>query len=34
MKMDAKSRILKAGAKIVLQKGLFDTGLTELIEAA
>ncbi|MBI5604611.1 MAG: TetR family transcriptional regulator C-terminal domain-containing protein [Deltaproteobacteria bacterium] len=32
--MDAKSRILKAGAKIVLQKGFFDTGLAEVLEAA
>ena len=32
--MDAKSRILKAGAKIVHQKGFYDTGLSELLEAA
>lgn len=32
--MDTKSRILKAGAKIVLQKGFYDTGLTEILKAA
>ncbi|MCP4666951.1 MAG: TetR family transcriptional regulator [Deltaproteobacteria bacterium] len=32
--MDAKSRILNAGVKIVLQKGFYDTGLAELLEAA
>ncbi|MBW1786893.1 MAG: TetR family transcriptional regulator C-terminal domain-containing protein [Deltaproteobacteria bacterium] len=32
--MDAKTRILKAGARIVLQKGFFDTGLAEVLEAA
>ena len=34
MKMDAKSRILKAGARIVNKKGFNSTGLTELLEAA
>lgn len=32
--MDAKSRILKAGARIVLEKGFYDTGLAEVLEAA
>jgi TetR/AcrR family transcriptional regulator, transcriptional repressor for nem operon len=32
--MDAKSRILKAGARIVLEKGFCDTGLAEVLEAA
>ena len=31
---DAKSRILKAGARIVLEKGFCDTGLAEVLEAA
>jgi TetR/AcrR family transcriptional repressor of nem operon len=31
---DAKSRILKAGARIVLEKGFCDTGLSEVLEAA
>ena len=32
--MDAKTRILKAGARIVLEKGFCDTGLAEVLEAA
>ena len=32
--MDAKNRILKAGARIVLEKGFCDTGLAEVLEAA
>ena len=32
--MDAKSRILKSGARIVNQKGFNGTGLAELLEAA
>ena len=32
--MDAKSRILKAGAQIVYLKGFYDTGLAEVLEAA
>ena len=32
--MDAKSRILEAGARIVRKKGFLDTGLVELLEAA
>ena len=32
--MDAKTRILKAGARIVLKKGFCDTGLAEVLEAA
>jgi hypothetical protein len=28
--MDAKARILKAGARIVLEKGFCDTGLAEV----
>ncbi len=31
---DAKTRILKAGARIVLEKGFCDTGLAEVLEAA
>jgi TetR/AcrR family transcriptional repressor of nem operon len=31
---DAKSRILKAGARIVLEKGFCDTGLAEVLAAA
>ncbi|MCU0579226.1 MAG: TetR/AcrR family transcriptional regulator [Desulfobacterota bacterium] len=31
---DTKSRILKAGARIVLEKGFCDTGLSEVLEAA
>lgn len=31
--MDAKTRILRSGARIVLQKGFFDTGLAEVLEA-
>ena len=34
MNLDTKSRILKAGAKIVLQKGFYDTGLAEVLKAA
>jgi TetR/AcrR family transcriptional regulator, transcriptional repressor for nem operon len=34
LKMDAKTRILKAGARIVLEKGFCDTGLAEVLEAA
>lgn len=34
MKVDAKSRILKAGAQIVSLKGFYDTGLAEVLEAA
>ena len=34
MKMDAKSKILKAGAQIVYLKGFYDTGLAEVLEAA
>jgi TetR/AcrR family transcriptional regulator, transcriptional repressor for nem operon len=32
--MDAKNRILKAGARIVLEKGFCDTGLAEVLAAA
>ena len=32
--MDAKNRILKAGARIVLEKGFCDTGLAEVLESA
>ncbi|MBN1615195.1 MAG: TetR family transcriptional regulator C-terminal domain-containing protein [Deltaproteobacteria bacterium] len=32
--MDAKSRILKAGARIVYLKGFYDTGLAEILKAA
>jgi TetR/AcrR family transcriptional regulator, transcriptional repressor for nem operon len=32
--MDVKTKILKAGAKIVLEKGFFDTGLAEVLAAA
>ena len=32
--MDAKTRILKAGARIVLEKGFCDTGPAEVLEAA
>lgn len=32
--MEAKSRILKAGANIVHHKGFYNTGLSELLEAA
>jgi TetR/AcrR family transcriptional regulator, transcriptional repressor for nem operon len=32
--MDAKTRILKAGARIVLEKGFCDTGLAEVLEEA
>lgn len=32
--MDAKMRTLRAGARIVHQKGFFDTGLAEVLEAA
>ena len=32
--LDAKTRILKAGARIVLEKGFCDTGLAEVLEAA
>ena len=31
---DSKSRILRAGARIVLEKGFCDTGLAEVLEAA
>jgi TetR/AcrR family transcriptional repressor of nem operon len=31
---DAKTRILKAGARIVLEKGFCDTGLAEVLKAA
>jgi TetR/AcrR family transcriptional regulator, transcriptional repressor for nem operon len=34
MKTDTKTRILKAGAGIVLQKGFFNTGLSEVLEKA
>src|SRR4030043_776575 len=34
MKSDTKTRILKAGAGIVLQKGFFNTGLAEVLEKA
>ena len=34
MKTDTKTRILKAGAGIVLQKGFFNTGLAEVLEKA
>jgi TetR/AcrR family transcriptional regulator, transcriptional repressor for nem operon len=34
MKTDTKSRLLKAGAGIVLQKGFFNTGLAEVLEKA
>jgi TetR/AcrR family transcriptional repressor of nem operon len=34
MTTDTKQRILKAGAKIVLQKGFYDTGLAEVLQAA
>jgi TetR/AcrR family transcriptional repressor of nem operon len=34
MPSDTKQRILKAGAKIVLQKGFYDTGLAEVLKAA
>lgn len=34
MTPDTKQRILKAGAKIVLQKGFYDTGLAEVLKAA
>jgi TetR/AcrR family transcriptional repressor of nem operon len=33
-KMDAKSKILRAGAKIVYLKGFYDTGLAEVLETA
>lgn len=32
--MDAKTKILRAGARIVLEKGFFDTGLSEVLAAA
>ncbi|OGP51589.1 MAG: hypothetical protein A2Y79_08785 [Deltaproteobacteria bacterium RBG_13_43_22] len=34
MRSDTKTRILKAGAGIVLQKGFFNTGLAEVLEKA
>jgi TetR/AcrR family transcriptional regulator, transcriptional repressor for nem operon len=34
MRTDTKTRILKAGAGIVLQKGFFNTGLAEVLEKA
>jgi TetR/AcrR family transcriptional regulator, transcriptional repressor for nem operon len=34
MKTDTKTRILKAGAGIVLKKGFFNTGLAEVLEKA
>lgn len=33
-KQDAKTRLLRAGAKIVIQKGFNDTGLQEILDAA